>query len=215
MPAASVPGVAPSVTVPVPPLLAMVALSQPLAPLPYAIEPRDSAPSDPPPAFWIATVWDDGAAPPCDALNDATVGDSASVGGDVVDVTVSVTVTCCGEFDAPVAVNGTVAVYVPAASVPSVTALVRTAGAEVVSSVAESQPEPPAPYAIVPMLRPVRLPPPEFVMFTFCDGGAVPPFAPVKERLLADSVITPALTADTSSDTDTDSGAFDAVGDVT
>lgn len=121
-----------------------------------------------------------------DTANDGTAAFALAAAGCVVKtsfaaapgVTVSVAVTFCGLFVTPVAVDviGTVALYVPTPSDPSVGVKVSVAGAVDVFSVAASHPVGwPAPNVIVPTVRLPSVPVPPFTIGTVCEAGLVPP----------------------------------------
>ncbi len=88
-------------------LLLKEAVSQPLAPKPYAIGPRLMGGNDPPPAFVIVAELLDGFAPPSIALNDCVGGLTPIIGPAL---TLRVTTTNAGEFPATASLIGTEAV---------------------------------------------------------------------------------------------------------
>src|SRR5579862_9210409 len=104
---------------------------------------------------------------------------------------VNVTATLAGLLETPVAVEvtGTVAVYEPAARVPSVAVTVSVAGAVVVLRDALSQPVAPVPYVMTPVANPDSVPTPPFVTETVCAAGFAPPVAPLKESVVEESAI--------------------------
>ena len=116
-------------------------LSQPVGPPPYEIDTviPDKLPLPP---FEIVTGCDAAVPMLWVATKLAAIADSAIL----ADGTTNVTGIVNGLFVAVGAEIGTLAVYVPAASVPIVGVSVRVDGVELVESCAASQPLPPAPY---------------------------------------------------------------------
>ena len=80
---------------------------------PYAMVPVLKPVNIPPPLLNTVMAWLTGFAPPLTATNERLDDRSASVGGELL-VTVKVTPSNCGLFDARGACTGIVAEYVPA-----------------------------------------------------------------------------------------------------
>jgi hypothetical protein len=92
-----------------------------------------------------------------------------------VGFTVSVAVTACGEFEAPVAVTVIVAVYVPGLSPAGLTDTLSVDGA-----VPEVWPSTTQGWDVV--ADHVSVPPPELPIARFRGGGVPPPWVAVKDR---------------------------------
>jgi hypothetical protein len=129
-------------------------------------------------------------------------------------VTVNVTATSWGLFDAVPDVTETVAAYVPALSDPVMGWTVSVAGAVVLFSETCSQPDP-VPYE-TEAPRPVSVPPPALVTLTVLDAGFPKPLTALKLKLVGESAMAGGgPTAATVHVTLTVWGLFAATPDVT
>jgi hypothetical protein len=122
-------------------------------------------------------------------------------------VTVSVTDTVCGLFDARVELTVTVPLYVPAARPVRFTDTLSDPGVVPVGGLTTSQP---AGDDDADAVKRIAEPPPA-VTPTVCAAGAEPPSAAVKLKTLVSSV----SGAVTVSVTDTVCGLFDATAELT